>query len=205
MSVKCFFLDLDGTLIDSLPSLYEAYVSVLEGYSKTPTKEEFDSLNGPSIREIAKYFKDKYLLDDSVDQIESTYLDRIESCYYSSKPFIETDSFLKESYDKGIALFLVTSSPGKKAKKVLEINGWTAYFSGVISGDQVESSKPHPEIYNLACKRVDFQKEEIVVVEDSINGVKSALGAKLKVYQIVRNDSDVYDESFKITTLSNLL
>ena len=48
----------------------------------------------------------------------------------------------------------------------------------------VNESKPHPEIYELACKGLGIQPQEAYCIEDSFNGVRSASLAGLKVIMV---------------------
>ena len=48
------------------------------------------------------------------------------------------------------------------------------YFDEVISGDMVDKSKPEPDIYLLAAKKLGLRPEECMVLEDSKNGIISA-------------------------------
>ena len=48
----------------------------------------------------------------------------------------------------------------------------------------VTHSKPHPEIYQMACKSLGLKPEECIAVEDSPNGIKSAVAAGLKTIMI---------------------
>jgi beta-phosphoglucomutase-like phosphatase (HAD superfamily) len=51
----------------------------------------------------------------------------------------------------------------------------------------VSNSKPHPESYNLCVERLGLAKEECIVFEDTLNGVKSALAAGITCYAIQNN------------------
>jgi len=50
----------------------------------------------------------------------------------------------------------------------------------IIAGDDVENKKPHPEIYNVAAKRLQLDPRTCVVVEDSLIGLRAAKAAGMK-------------------------
>ena len=54
-----------------------------------------------------------------------------------------------------------------------------ADFTAVLAGDIVPKKKPAPDIYNLAADRLASSRGEIVVIEDSRNGLLAAVGANL--------------------------
>ena len=53
-------------------------------------------------------------------------------------------------------------------------------FDLVLAGDVVPRKKPDPAIYQLACQRLGVQPAEVLVVEDSRNGLLAAVGAGLR-------------------------
>lgn len=62
-----------------------------------------------------------------------------------------------------------------------------------VFGDEIVNGKPNPEIFEKAVRKSGFKKNEIVVFEDSKNGLLSAKRAGLYVYQI--NDFIPLDET----------
>ncbi|MEK6646104.1 MAG: HAD hydrolase-like protein, partial [Candidatus Firestonebacteria bacterium] len=65
------FFDLDGTLADSIPAMYQVYLDFLNEFNKRGTKEEFEELNGPSLPEIVSILKIRYgLVGDEVSLVD---------------------------------------------------------------------------------------------------------------------------------------
>lgn len=190
-SFDAIFFDFDGTLVDSLSIMYVAYLEILQTYNIIGTKEEFNSLNGPSIPEIARYFKRKYQLKDTVDEILRIYLEIIDTKRGEIEAFplaTELLSFLSE-HNKEI--HLVTSNRREACEEFLQSSGWAPYFSEKTFGDDVLEAKPNPEIYEKACHKTSFPKSRVLVIEDSINGVLSSKGANLRTFA-VRNGEEVH-------------
>jgi beta-phosphoglucomutase len=59
-----------------------------------------------------------------------------------------------------------------------------SFFDGIIAGDDVMNGKPNPEIYFTACRELDEAPSNCLALEDSNNGVLSALNAGLQVIQV---------------------
>ena len=95
--------------------------------------------------------------------------------------------FIKFAYEKGLTLAVVTASPKIDVEAVFERNGLAKYFSLFITRTDVSKSKPDPESYNLCVERLGFEKNECLVFEDTLNGVKSALAAGITCYAIQSN------------------
>lgn len=89
--------------------------------------------------------------------------------------------YLKE---KGYLLAIATSSDRALTKRHLTQAGIESYFSQIICGDMITHSKPDPEIYLKACEALDVSPEHALVLEDSRNGIRAALAAKIPVIMI---------------------
>jgi len=76
---------------------------------------------------------------------------------------------------------LVTMSPRDEVLHIVHSLGLERDLDLIITGDDVSRSKPDPEIYLLAAKRLDLPPDECLVLEDSVNGVKAALAAGMNV------------------------
>ncbi|MNI45516.1 Fructose-1-phosphate phosphatase YqaB [compost metagenome] len=70
---------------------------------------------------------------------------------------------------------------------VFERNGLAKYFRLFITRSDVSKSKPDPESYNLCVERLGLQKDECLVFEDTINGVKSAMAAGITCFAVQAN------------------
>ena len=57
-------------------------------------------------------------------------------------------------------------------------------FDAIVTGEQVEKSKPEPEIYLEAAKRLKVNPGDCLAIEDSENGVRAAFRADMTVIQI---------------------
>lgn len=81
----------------------------------------------------------------------------------------------------GLVLGVCTTSNVRAAKAVAEGILADIKFDFVLAGDMVRKKKPDPEIYNLALERTGLEPEEVIVFEDSLNGVEAAKTAGLHV------------------------
>jgi HAD superfamily hydrolase (TIGR01509 family) len=79
----------------------------------------------------------------------------------------------------GVRLAVCTTSDPKSVAGVLDLMGpkRKTRFELVLAGDVVSRKKPDPEIYNLAKQRLALDGRDCVVIEDSRNGLLSAVGA----------------------------
>ena len=181
------FFDLDGTLVDSIGIMYDVYCNFLHNFHITGTKTEFQYLNGPSLKEIVIYLKNKYDLCDSVEELLIKYHNMIEESYVDVRPFRDSTELLSYLKNKKYKLAIVSSSTSDMVQSILKKNNWLNYFSLIITGDQIKKSKPSPDIYNLCISRTNSNIKKILVVEDSKNGYESAQSAGLKCILLDKN------------------
>lgn len=82
---------------------------------------------------------------------------------------------LKQKY----RIALASSTKGDAVKRQLTATNVIQYFEQLTTGEQVLHSKPNPEIYQLACKKLQLKPEDCIAIEDSLNGIRSAHAAGL--------------------------
>lgn len=79
---------------------------------------------------------------------------------------------------------LASSTRRERVLSYLERAGIADYFQIVVGGDEVEHSKPNPEIYQIACRKLGTVPEETYAIEDSFNGIRAAYAAGMKVIMV---------------------
>ena len=87
---------------------------------------------------------------------------------------------MKTLNDNNYKLALTTSSSRNLAKTIIKRYQWEKFFKCYVFGNEIDKSKPHPEIYKLCLKRANTTTKHALVIEDSKNGYKSATKAGLK-------------------------
>ncbi len=80
---------------------------------------------------------------------------------------------------KGIKTAVATSNNQSIVESYMKMAGLAGAFDTVVCGDTVQKSKPAPDIYLLAAKRLFADPVRCIGVEDSINGVKSVRAAQM--------------------------
>ena len=85
--------------------------------------------------------------------------------------------FLKE---KGVKMALASGTSKPSILKLLCAVDATEYFGAIVSGHEVENSKPSPDVFFRAAELIGAKPEDCIVFEDSGNGVKAAYAAGMK-------------------------
>jgi HAD superfamily hydrolase (TIGR01509 family) len=91
---------------------------------------------------------------------------------------------LQELKGAGVPMAVATSTSNPRATQMLQNAGMLQVFDAVVSGDQVTRSKPLPDIYLRAAELLGVRAGGCLALEDSENGVRSALAAGMTVIQV---------------------
>lgn len=83
------------------------------------------------------------------------------------------EELLKYLENKGIPRILASSSSRSLIQQNLKKTGLMHYFCDIVSGQDVTHSKPNPQIFILAAKKMKVQITNCLVLEDSFNGVRA--------------------------------
>ncbi len=172
------FFDLDGTISDSTELHKKAYLKVLENEgSNYVSMFKYESIKGKTTFEsfLGLGFEDLKAAQLSVlkQEVYRTFLLQGElKCI----PYMY-DILEKLSNYRGI--YLVTGSSKKTVEFTLSSLNISNFIKGFVSGDEIQISKPHPEIYETALKNFKKTRYEVVAVEDSLNGILSAISTKI--------------------------
>ena len=181
--VKAVLFDMDGVIIDSEPMHYRLSKLYYSELGLDITDEEYYTFVGLGDIEIFTRLIEKYGLKQDLDELVNTYqqryIDHLRSIT-DEKPIRGVDVLIKELHQRGIHLALGSSATRGNIEAVLEYFKLRNYFEVVVSGSEMERSKPFPDIYIKAAKELAVDPSECIVIEDSANGVKAAKAAGMK-------------------------
>ena len=88
----------------------------------------------------------------------------------------------------GLRIGLATATPEARARKYLRMVGVEDAFDAVACAEMVAHGKPAPDVYLLAAQKLNLPPEELLGVEDSPSGVRSAHAAGMTVAMIPDQD-----------------
>lgn len=176
--VKYVFIDFDGTLIDSLQVLYSVYSDFLHRRGIEASVEGFEQINGLALTEIIALLKEEHGLEEKDDFLRREYELILRNSYVAkSSIFPGAQKTLQYIKDCGAKLAIVSSAPKDLVDAILEANGLSKAFEGVITVQPGEKGKPHPAVYERALRTFKIESYEALAIEDSIHGATAALSA----------------------------
>jgi len=183
MQVKGILFDCDGVLLDSELLFAKSVMQFLGKYGIDADLRDIYGLTGQINEKICSDLKEKYLKNTevSVDEIDRQLEEFYELNYKveNYKPFPGLKYFLEYCIGLKLCLVVVSSSERDYLDSVMNQLGISKYFSLIVSGDDVVHGKPDPEIYEKAVRATGIDKENLIVIEDSKNGIQAAKNAGL--------------------------
>ena len=187
--LKAILIDLDGTLADTIPVLYETYLQFMAAKGQKGTSEEFATLMGPTIPQIVDILNKRYQWNESSDPLTQQYWHLLSTLYSEHLGlFSGAKRFIQQLNEKGVKIALVTSAASDLAESFLKKHQLSKYFDCIVTGDDVARGKPDPEAYLKALSKLQLHPEEALVIEDSRSGILSAQTAKIPTIQILHKD-----------------
>jgi HAD superfamily hydrolase (TIGR01509 family) len=183
------FLDLDGTLADSLTALKGVYLSFLFEFGATGNEAEFQRLNGPPLTKIVELLQQAHNLPGDPAKLLERYSGMLHQAHQSAQPATGALELLRHARTSGWKIAVVTSSPRLSAMKWLELGGLSDKVDEVVGGDDVVNGKPAAEPYRLALSRLNCSAALSHAVEDSRIGARSAITAGLNTWALASPDN----------------
>ena len=184
---RAVLIDLDGTLVDSLPDIACATNSMREEFGLSPL----------AARQIASYvgkgvdvLVHRALTETMDDQAPPDVFERGKRSFnrrYSEVNGNESHTYpgvqqaLEELRGKAIPLACVTNKPRSFTLQLLERTNLKAAFSAIVSGDDTEEKKPHAAPMLRACQLLGVAASDATVIGDSENDALAARAAGCRV------------------------
>ncbi len=203
MNFEAVIFDLDGTLIDSMGIWLQVDKEFLEKRNIPLPKDLFQDVDGGnSFTEIADYFKQKFSLPESIEEIMQEWTEMVADHYQNNVSLKKGASkFLHSLRMKKMQLAIGTSNSRYLTEIVLKANKVFQYFDSIIAGCDDIKGKPFPDIYLRVAEELNVQPEKCLVFEDVLVGVQAAKNAGMTVCAI--EDEHVLTERKLIKQISD--
>ena len=168
--VRAICFDFDGTLVDSEHLHYAAWQAELQPFGCSLEKSRYMAqFSGVSTYATAKTLIQDYQLPIATEQLMAQKTARFLSLLETELPTPMPGAYelLRDMQQSELAVALVTGSYRKEIEPVLDSLGWRDFFPLIITRDDVQNAKPHPEPYLTALERLNFSAGECLALEDS--------------------------------------
>jgi HAD superfamily hydrolase (TIGR01509 family) len=203
--IRLVIFDLDGVLVEAKNLHYEALNKALGNEYSISWKEHLSKYDGlKTNQKLEMLTQEKGLPTELHSQIWEDKQKYTLEELRNLKPNLTLQSIMDALVNDGYKIAVCSNSIRKTVLTVLSKLGVMEFMDYIISNEDVQNSKPHPEMYWRAISKMGCLPEETLIVEDSPYGLLAASRAKAHILR-VKNPSEVtYTNVFKkLTEIEN--
>lgn len=184
--IEAVIFDMDGTLVDSEMVSDKAWRKTGEVMGLDIPESLIRSLIGLNAtlgkQVVAEHFGgDAQLAERAFDKHMDLFLEIAET---SLEMMPHARECLEELQAAGYPMALATSTHRLRAVPRLDRFGLGGFFATLTCGNEVDRSKPAPDIFLATAKSLGVAPERCAVVEDSFNGVRAGHAAGMHTFMI---------------------
>ncbi|RWZ54994.1 pyrophosphatase PpaX [Halobacillus fulvus] len=207
MSIRTILFDLDGTLIDTNELIIASFSHTIEQYGDRPyEREEILSFIGPPLVESLRKIN-----PDHVEEMIETYrkhnVEHHQDYVRAYDGVVDTVKRLKE---EGYQLGIVTTKMRDTVHMGLELTDLDGLFETIVTLDDVDHAKPHPEPIAKALNHLDAKASQSLMVGDNTHDIEAGKNAGTKTAGVAwtvkgRKVLDDLNPDFMLENMSDLI
>jgi HAD superfamily hydrolase (TIGR01509 family) len=184
---RAVIFDLDGVLADSEPWWSEIDATLLAEHGVTYRGEHHRKVLGVSYRLAVDFYKKTFGLAVPTEELMRRR-GEIATEFFANRIdlFPGTKEVLQalRQMNPPVRLGLATSSVSASARPFLDRHKLTSFFEVIVTGEEVDHGKPHPDIYLRAAEKLSVATDVCLVIEDSLSGIAAAKAANMRIAAI---------------------
>jgi HAD superfamily hydrolase (TIGR01509 family) len=166
--MDAILFDMDGTLIDSNDAHAEAWREIFLRYGKDIPASAIRTQIGKGGDQLVPVFLSADEQASFGEEMQKRRSALVRERYIPSfRPFPGVRELFQRILQDGVRIAIATSAAGPELDSYLEIAGIRDLPVGRVTADDAERSKPHPDIFLAAWKKLGAPKERTLVVGDS--------------------------------------
>lgn len=174
-----FLFDLDGTLVDSMPSHNQSWIEVFRSEGITIDEAEFVAVaTGMAGVDIIRRFAGSNVTEEDIRRFSAKRMPIFKSLISKQLTLLPgCADFLEKSLRDGKKLALATSSSLNVLDFMVTELNLRRWFSVIVSRKEVPRGKPFPDLFLEAARCLESLPTQCLVFEDSDAGIKAAQNA----------------------------
>jgi beta-phosphoglucomutase family hydrolase len=180
--------DCDGTLVDSMPIHYVAWVESLN-HHEAPfdfTEEIFYSLAGVREQDVVKLLNAKHGGAVDPDGVAEYKFELFQKRMREVGEILPVAGLARMAHGAGMPVAVASGSEEETVRGVLGANDLERLFEVIITPKLVKRGKPAPDMFLLAAERMGLAPEDCVVFEDGESGMAAARAAGMAAVFVPR-------------------
>jgi beta-phosphoglucomutase family hydrolase len=181
--IKGLVFDLDGTIADTMPAHYKAWVAALGEHDVDFPEALFYEFGGMPTPRIIEVLNERH--NGSMPVMETAlHKEELFEAYLPSVLPVEPVVEVVRRYKNKLPMAIATGGMRHIATKTLNILGLYAMFETLVTADDVALGKPAPDIFLEAARRIGVPPAECMAFEDANLGIQSATAAGMLVLDV---------------------
>ncbi|OWT59225.1 phosphoglycolate phosphatase [Candidimonas nitroreducens] len=193
MPFAAALLDLDGTLLNTIPDLADASNAMLAelGLEELPQEQVATYVGKGTPHLVARLLQERDTEAGRADpqarfqQALAAFLRHYHACNgRRAVLYPGVVEGLQAMRAQGMKLAIVTNKPTEFTPPLLRMKGLDAYFDHVVCGDTCAEKKPHPMPLLHACELLGVQTAQALAIGDSLNDAQAARAAGVHVLAV---------------------
>ncbi len=187
-SFRGIIFDCDGTLVDSMPIHYVAWVESLNhhGAPFDFTEEIFYSLAGVREQDVVKMLNEQYGSAVDPDGVAEYKFELFQKRMKEVGEIAPVADLARRAHLEGMPIAVASGSEEETVRGVLVANDLERLFEVIITPKLVQRGKPAPDMFLLAAERLGVAPEDCVVFEDGESGMQAARAAGMAAVFVPR-------------------
>lgn len=180
--IKALVFDLDGVLVDTAKYHFRSWQRLAYELGFSVPEHVTDAVKGlgrlESLEVILGHCPPETRIDRSPEGLQRM-TDRKNDIYKAYISNLTADqvlpgvlTFLQEARNR--ELKLAVGSGSKNARPVLDKLGIAGLFDAVCDGTDITRSKPDPEVFECACRKMGLEPSAVIIFEDAASGIEAA-------------------------------
>jgi beta-phosphoglucomutase family hydrolase len=175
--------DCDGTLADTMPLHYRAWVDALAARNAEISEQLFYDLAGVPTTDIIRILNERFGYSLDVEEAAAAKEELYEELLHQA-PAIQRVVDLVHEYHGRYPMAVASGGIRRLVDKTVRALELTEQFDAICTAEDVERGKPNPDLFLLAAERIGVPPAECIVLEDSELGLEAARRAGMQPVDI---------------------
>lgn len=182
--VEAVVFDLDGVLVDSETMWDEVRRAFASHHGGTWLPTSTRAMQGMSTPEWAAYLVSDVGVQLTPDEVARGVVEEMATHYEAGPPVLPGAVEVVREVASRWPVAIASSSPPVLIRSFLDATGLADVVGVALSSEEAGAGKPAPDVYLLAAEKLGVTASRCAAVEDSTNGLRSALAAGMTVYAV---------------------
>jgi HAD superfamily hydrolase (TIGR01509 family) len=181
MTIKALVFDFDGLILETETPIYQSYCDLYRRYQCEMSREQWMKNIGTADVHFDPISDLERTIGRPIDREKDLpwRLER-ELALIAEQPVMPgVVEYLQAGRRLGLKMAIASSSSCEWIEGHVERLGLRRYFDALVASNDVDRTKPDPELYRTACEWLGVQPHEAVAFEDSLHGLLAAKAAGL--------------------------